>query len=83
MSDDGPEWFAPKRYGYGAGLPICVAGLGDHDRLHRDLDRAARSCSQTRPLLFIAAVIPMTAILLVIAAKTTRGGWRWRWGEDD
>ena len=36
-----------------------------------------------RPLLFIAAVIPITATLLVITAKTTRGGWRWRWGEDD
>ena len=26
MSDDGPEWFAPKRYGYGAGLPISWQG---------------------------------------------------------
>ena len=26
MSDDGPEWFAPKRYGYGAGLPIAWQG---------------------------------------------------------
>jgi hypothetical protein len=24
--DDGPEWFAPKRYGYGAGLPISWQG---------------------------------------------------------
>ena len=23
---DGPEWFAPKRYGYGAGLPITWQG---------------------------------------------------------
>ena len=23
---DGPEWFAPKRYGYGAGLPISWQG---------------------------------------------------------
>lgn len=23
---DGPEWFAPKRYGYGAGLPISWHG---------------------------------------------------------
>ena len=26
MSDDGPEWFAPKRYGYGSGLPIAWQG---------------------------------------------------------
>ena len=25
---DGPEWFAPKRYGYGAGLADQLAGLG-------------------------------------------------------
>ena len=23
---DGPEWFAPKRFGYGAGLPISWQG---------------------------------------------------------
>ena len=23
---DGPEWFAPKRYGYGSGLPISWQG---------------------------------------------------------
>ena len=26
MSDDGPEWFAPKRFGYGSGLPISWQG---------------------------------------------------------
>ena len=27
--------------------------------------------------------LPATILLLVVTAKTTRGGWRWRWGEDD
>jgi hypothetical protein len=31
----------------------------------------------------IAVFIPYTAASMVIAAKTTRGGWRWRWGEED
>ena len=26
MSDDGPEWFALKRYGYGSGFPISWQG---------------------------------------------------------
>ena len=26
MSDDGPEWFAPKRYGFGSGMPISWQG---------------------------------------------------------
>ncbi len=82
MSDDGPEWFAPKRFGYGAGLPI--RGRAGRSRSASSRSRScSRSCSHNRPLLFIAAVIPITATLLVIAAKTTRGGWRWRWGEDD
>ena len=28
-----------------------------------------------------AIVAIATAVLLVVAARTTRGGWRWRWGE--
>jgi len=33
-----------------------------------------------RPLQLIAVFIPATAVFLVIAARTTRGGWHWRWG---
>jgi len=33
-----------------------------------------------KPILFIAITIPATLALLIIAARTTRGGWRWRWG---
>jgi hypothetical protein len=79
---EGPEWFAPKRYGYGTGIPISwqgwavtfgfialVIGLG---LLLRD-----------RQLQLFAALVPLTAVLLVVCARTTRGGWRWRWGDDD
>jgi hypothetical protein len=79
---NGPEWFAPKRYGYGAGLPISwqgwavmisfvvlVIGIG---LLFKD-----------RPAALIAAIIPPTVALIIISARTTRGGWRWRWGSDD
>ena len=79
---NGPEWFAPKRYGYGAGLPITwqgwavmigfvvlVIGIG---LLFKD-----------RPAALIAAIIPPTVALIIISSRTTRGGWRWRWGSDD
>jgi hypothetical protein len=79
---DGPEWFAPKRFGYGAGLPISWQGwavtigflaiVGGLVALLRD-----------RPLQLVAALVPLTATLLVICARTTRGGWRWRWGKED
>jgi hypothetical protein len=37
----------------------------------------------TKPLVIVAILVPLTAALLVITARTTRGGWRWRWGKDD
>ena len=81
---DGPEWFAPKRYGYGAGLPISwqgwaltiaflvmVIGVG------ATLDR------QGHRMAGIAVIIPITVLFIAICSRTTRGGWRWRGGEVD
>jgi len=36
-----------------------------------------------KPLVFVAIMIALTVLFSTIAAKTTRGGWRWRWGEKD
>ena len=79
---DGPEWFAPKRYGMGSGVPISWQGwlvllvyvtivLGAFF-----LFRATSPAS-------IAVLVIATAVLLVIASRTTKGGWRWRWGKGD
>jgi hypothetical protein len=80
--NDNPEWFAAKRYGYGAGLPISWQGwavmLG-----FMLIALADALLFATRPLILIAILIPAIAVLLVITARTTRGGWRWRWGEND
>jgi len=27
--------------------------------------------------------LPAMVAMTVITARTTRGGWRWRWGDDD
>jgi hypothetical protein len=79
---DGAEWFAPKRYGYGAGLPISWQGwaltLGFVAVVIGVGVRFA-----DRPLVMIALLVPITASFIVICARTTRGGWRWRWGETD
>ena len=82
MNDGGPEWFAPKRFGYGSGLPISWQGWAITIGFLA-ISIALALLFRNRPLLFIAAVIPVTAALLVITAKTTRGRWRWRWGKDD
>lgn len=79
---DGPEWFAPKRYGYGSGLPITWQGWA----VMIGFVAVAILVSvalRDRPLQLVATIIPLTVILLVICARTTRGGWRWRWGEED
>jgi hypothetical protein len=79
---DGPEWFAPKRYGYGSGPPISWQGWA------LTLGFVAISIPVAvwfahRPLELIAALAPITIVFIIICARTTRGGWRWRWGEKD
>jgi hypothetical protein len=80
--NDGPEWFAPKRYGYGAGLPISWQGWAV--MLAFLLVCAADAyLFGDRPVPMIAILVPAVLTLIVITARTTRGGWRWRWGEED
>lgn len=77
-----PEWFAPKRYGYGAGLPCSWQGW-----LVTGLFMAAvigtAVVFEDKPAIVAAIIVPLVALMLVIAARTTRGGWRWRWGQRD
>lgn len=76
------DWFAPKRYGYGAGLPIAWQGW-------------ALSVGYVALLAIAALLIPYswiaygafaamwTATFILLIARNTKGGWRWRWGEKD
>lgn len=83
---DDDAWFAPKRYGYGSGLPIrwqgwallasYIALLGGLKLLMDRDDGVSRGLSFG---LFVAA----TAVLAVVSARRTRGGWKWRWGTSD
>ena len=79
---DGPEWFAPKRYGIGSGLPIAWQGwlvLG----VYLAVAIGASILVIERPLLVGAIIFAATVLLLLVTARTTRGGWRWRWGKED
>jgi hypothetical protein len=80
---DGPEWFAPKRYGYGSGLPIAWQGWAVLLGYVAILVALALTLHRNGPLQFVAAAIPLTVVFAVVCARTTRGGWRWRWGEED
>lgn len=75
-------WFAPHRWGYGAGFPIVWQGW-----LLMALQLAAVgwgvthfSGNEDRQLVVVllAIFVPLPLIM----AKT-RGGWRWRWGDND
>lgn len=79
---DGPEWFAPKRYGLGSGLPIAWQGWVV---LLTYLAIVAIACAllANAPIAMLGIVIPATAVLMLVSAKTTKGGWRWRSGSDD
>ena len=78
---EGPEWFAPKRYGLGTGLPIRWQGwaltFGFTALIIATTARLAH-----RPAVLAAILVPAVIIFLVVCAKTTRGGWRWRQGDD-
>ena len=79
---EGPEWFAPKRYGYGSSLPISWQGWAITIGFIVIAFGGALAF-RDRPLVLVAILFPLTAMFLVITARTTRGGWRWRWGEED
>ena len=75
------EWFAPKRFGYGSGLPISWQGWLV-TVLFLILVVGAAILFSDRPIIFFGVLIPAMLALIIITARTTRGGWRWRWGED-
>ena len=31
----------------------------------------------------LSIVLPAIVALIIITARTTRGGWRWRWGKEN
>lgn len=76
------DWFAPKRFGYGAGLPIAWQGWALILGFTATVLAAGLLLAPRHPALFAVLVIVMTIPLIVISAQHTRGGWKWRWGGD-
>lgn len=87
VDPDAPRpWFAAKRFGFGAGMPIAwqgwaliaawlvlLAGVGL-------LDRSGSGATRTAGF---AILIAGTATFIVLVAKRTEGGPRWGWGKQD
>lgn len=81
MSGDGPEWFAPKRYGFGA-TPVTWQGWALTFGFVAITILLAMKFAN-RPIVLSAILVPLVVLFLVIGARTTKGGWRWRWGDED
>ena len=77
--NDGPEWFEPTRYGYGA-TPISWQGWAI-TLLFSAAVIAAAIFLHDREEVMYAVLVPLSALLLFITVKTTKRGWRWRWGD--
>ncbi|HJS40892.1 MAG TPA: hypothetical protein VJ763_05760 [Sphingomicrobium sp.] len=76
------DWFESKRYGLGAGLPIAWQGWVVTLAYVAAVIGTAFVFAQ-KPLIVLSIVLPLTALFLLLTARTTRGGWRWRWGEKE
>lgn len=81
-NDDDGAWFAPKRFGYGAALPIAWQGwtlLAGYLVLVLVIGRAL-SHHRALQMTIIASA---TLLVIILSAQHTRGGWRWRSGKQD
>jgi hypothetical protein len=80
--NDGPEWFAPKRFGYGPGRPISWQGWLITIAYCLLVFASTRLLPHNQ-IAFASSLVSLTVVFLFIGAKTTRGGARWRWGDKD
>lgn len=83
MSDQ--DWFAPKRFGYGAGLPIAWQGWAALGLYIIIVVPSAMILVPHHPAIAVVILGLATGVFSLIAARHTRGGWKWRWnrGEDE
>jgi uncharacterized membrane protein AbrB (regulator of aidB expression) len=81
MSDDN-DWFAPKRFGFGPGVPISWQGWVLTIAFVA-IAIVITLAFKNRPLQLVAALIPLIVVFLVISCATTRGGCGWRWGKEE
>lgn len=80
------DWFRPKSYGYGAGLPIAWQGwvlLTTHFLVVLGLAIwAAASAGIVAVAGAAVGIVIATALLVTVVRKRTKGGWRWRDGTE-
>lgn len=73
-------WFAEKRFGYGAGMPITWQGWVLTAVMVALIVVVALVVGPAHPVLGGGAVLAVTLPFLPLMRARTRGGWKWRWG---
>lgn len=70
-------WFAPKRLGYGSGLPIAWQGWAMMAG-HIAVILLGAWLLEGNPIASLAWIAIAGLLPLPIYAAKTRGGWKWR-----
>ena len=86
MREDDDYWFEPKRYGYGAGLPVAPQGwflVGGYIAVLVFCGALVEWDEEIGRLAAAFVFVPATIGFLLICKARTRGGWSWRWGKKD
>lgn len=79
-------WFAPKRFGYGAGLPIAWQGwalLLSYTAVMFGLTWLADAAALGTKVVAIMGLMFSTMLFVEVARRHTAGGWKWHWGSRD
>lgn len=85
LANDG-AWFLPKRFGYGAGLPIAWQGwvlLGCYMATTFALTWLVASGDLAFKVVATLMFVIATGMIVEVSRRKTRGGWQWRWGTED
>ena len=76
-----PVWFEHKHYGFGAGLPVTPEGWALLGGYGVGFVGLGLTLLPDQPISFLIGKTILTAALVSAVAQTTRGGFRWRWGD--
>ena len=71
---NGPEWFCAKRFGRSSAMPCSWQGWLVV-MLYFAVGLGSAYAFANKPAVILSILIPATLIFLLVASRTTKGGW--------